>query len=187
MFAKKLLALLFMVCLASAAFGFSVNVPGSIVIFNEPQDVAVKVFNDSYSEKGLEVNFFSPFNYSVIGAPKSVKAQTSAQFVLRVYPAAGLENTYQSASLEAWLGGEKKVVPVTIAVKEKYSGKVSLSGSEPVKPNVSGSGSQGTASGLFSLGPVFAADSDFALNIALVLIAAVLLIAFIARFTNTVA
>ncbi|MBI4053255.1 MAG: hypothetical protein HY394_04415 [Candidatus Diapherotrites archaeon] len=187
MFAKKLLALLFFVCLASAAFAFSVNVPGSITLFNESRDVSVKVFNDSFSEKGLEANFFSPFNYSVIGAPKSVKAQSSAQFTLRVYPAPGLENTYQSASLEVWLGGEKKVVPVTIAVKEKDSGTVSVSGSKPVTANDSGSASQGPASGLFSLGTAFTADSDLAVNLALVLIAAVLLIAFIARFTNRVA
>ncbi len=176
--AKKIVcliaALVFCSFLIGSASAFNVDAPGSIIVFDSPRDIWITVANDSPIEQNLDVKFFSPAISNLPYVPARIGPYSEAKFAITINPSAGLFGKTYESTLVVELGNEKIIRAIVISFK-----KNPVPEQVPAQQPESNLSFNPVAAGFASLA-VF--DSGTALNLALVFIAAILLIAFIARF-----
>ncbi|MDD5163406.1 MAG: hypothetical protein PHD95_04320 [Candidatus ainarchaeum sp.] len=165
-------ALVFCFFLIGSASAFNVDAPGSIIVFDSPRDIWITVANDSPIEQNLDIKFFSPAVSNLPYVPARIGPYSEAKFAITIFPSNELFGKTYDSTLIVSLGSDKIIRTIGLSFKKTIV---------PVPaPGPPGNGNPISA-GLFSLA---AFGSENALNIALAFIAAILLIAFIARFVR---
>jgi|SRR3989338_7362777 len=177
-FFTMLLAGVFLLALTGSASAFLLEAPSGAFIFDSPRDFWIIVKNDSPIDKTLDVRFFSPATSDLLGVPDVIQANSESKFTLRIYPAKGLEGQTYESTLVVSLDNEKAVRTISLAFKNP-----AFQRPVPVPEQNQDSGIGFISAGFVSLAAI---GSENALTIVLVIIAAILLIAFIARFLHRI-
>jgi hypothetical protein len=176
---------IFLLFLAANAAAFPVEIPGNINVFDAPKEVSLVIRNDSGTEKHFTVDFVAPARIELSEAEGTIPAGGFKKIYVTVFPREDLlEQTYET-SLIVELGDEKIVKKVNIIFKPSFFQEQD-SAQEPTPVDFS------TLTGFFSFFSIPAMNFgqyfswETALNVFLVIVAAILLIAFIARFTRRI-
>jgi len=167
-------ALVFCFFLAGSASAFNVDAPGSIIVFDSPRDIQITVTNDSPIEQNLDIKFFSPAISNLPYVPARIGPYSEAKFAITITPSPELFGKTYDSTLIVSLGSDKIIRTIGLSFKKSA---VPVPAPVPQPSN----NVNPISAGLFSLA---AFGSENALNIALAFIAAILLIAFIARFVR---
>lgn len=178
---KKILAVLaaLLLCLGMAS-AFTVDAPGSVLVFNSQKEVWITIDNTSSVEKRLNINFFSPANSDLIEVPEKIDSDSQARIILRLFPRDDLIGQTYESTLEIELGNEKIIRKIDVSFKQE--GQIII---EPVPPEP-GPIAPDFNSITAGFVPLASFGAENALNILLALVAAILLIAFIARFLQRI-
>ena len=161
------LCLVFLFLLAQPS-AMSISVPTDTNVTTASGTFFINVTNDSASQKDLKVTVFAPIK-TEISAPLSIGANSTIPVAIKVYNNFPVK-TSLSSKVEVNLGSETAIKEMTMNFT-------------PVSNNSSGLGA------LFSFG-IFSDEMahftliDWLVFIVLVLIAAVLLVAFVAKLTK---
>jgi len=163
--------LLALLVLSSVSFAFSLTSPDSIEVQGKETYFLVKVFNESKDDQLLKVNFYSTTQSSV-SAPKSVASNAYADVKITVFNNNQPNYNEIDSKLEIYLG--KDLEEKNITLKMISSGE---------------NNSANFFVGLFSLGSFFTESTSFTITEwivfwVLVIVAAILIIAFISRVTK---
>jgi len=172
---KSLTALILCVIFFSvSAQALYVNVPANIIVQQGQKDVPITIRNDSDFEEDYSISFSIPFNAMVNPSFGTLAAGKTTISTLSIQPDKELEASSYDLTMEVKLGEEKAFRNIKVMFKEDLE--------EEEEQDIS-------TIGFFSL----AGSADFILslftyentiNAFLVVVAGILLIAFIARFTR---
>lgn len=162
--------------LASIAFAFDLEVANPVHIFGEQKEISVTIKNTSDKDKELKFAFYAPLKYTIDYIPGEVKAQSYQTIKITFFPETEVENSIYNAVLSVSLDDET----IEKNMKIYYHGeKNSQTGEENNSGNFT--------SGFFSfVGTPLLINAEMVFNVILVIIAAVLLIAFISRLTKRI-
>ncbi len=171
---KSLLGLALILLLFSVgAHALYLNVASTIVVQDSQKDVPLTIGNDTEAEQDYSVQFYAPFDAIVSPSFGRLGSGKSTISSLSIPRQEDLEGSSYEATLEVRLGQEKAFRRLRVIFKE--------AGKEP-------GSATGADSGLISLAGFYAIAGVFTpenlLNVFLVFVAAILLIAFIARFVK---
>lgn len=155
--------LVFLLYFSLAVSALSLSAPSAVSVRETETRFFATIENTSGTENLLTVSYSAPVQYRLIDVPSTIAGNNSATIEIVLLPNSELAGTVYASTLTAKLGNETASRQVNIAFEGAR------------KPS---------AAGFFSLASLLSAEN--ALNIALVIIAAILLIAFIARFTKRV-
>ncbi len=166
---------LFLLLFSMSANALQVDAPSTIVVQESQKDIPLTIRNDTEAEQEYSVQFYAPFDAIVSPSFGRLGSGKSTISSLSIPRQEDLEGSSYEASLEVRLGEEKAFRRLRVIFKE--SGKGEELGS-----------TTGADSGLVSLAGFYAFAGIFTpenlLNVFLVFVAAILLIAFIARFVK---
>ena len=170
-----LVALLFIIVIfSSKAFAFSVTAPESVVV-GDNTSFFIDITNTSEKTADLKVNFYAPISVGVI-APRTIAPNQTIQAKITLSNNKFTKNTQINSTLEVTLDQEAQKKEIALTFSEGQTSSNSLSAA---------------FAGLFSF-------TDFSLEIekfsliewvafwVFIFVAAVLLIAFVARLSNRV-
>lgn len=168
---KVAIFLLFLVIFSSISFAFTVTAPESVEVNEKEIYFFVKVFNESTNSLPLKVNFFST-TATKISAPKIVQPNTYADIKITVFNNNQSNYNEVDSKLEVYLGNSLEERNITLKMVQ-----------------LNQNNSSNTFAGLFTLGSFFTESTNFTITEwivfwVLVIIAAILLIAFISRVTK---
>lgn len=166
-------AVLFLVFNASA---LSVsNIPSSINFFEQTKELRFDVLNNSDFEQPLNIELFSPIRYRIANSiPATLLPGERAQIVLQLFPQKAAVNTQYKSTLYTTLGDETEKREITMFFDANPKALY-------IAQNQNTNQAIG-ASALAILGDANA--GEFWINFILIIIAAILLIAFIARMNR---
>jgi hypothetical protein len=168
--------LIFMIVLfGSKAYSFSITAPDQVIVQGD-NNFYIDIINDTDKQQTLEVNFYSPL-YSQVIAPKTISPKSVVTAKISLTNTKFGPLTQINSTLEVNMGGKIQRKEIPIAFKEKQ-----------VSP---AAGAGAFISGVFSFAPTIQELSKFTLLEwvafwVLVVIAAILVIAFIVRVKNRV-
>ena len=152
-------------CINAAAI--SVDVASTVYIYDQAKDVSIRITNDSGSSQDYSIEFSAPTNFSLSQNNGIIDAGRNKTVRLTIEPNSELVSQTYKSKLEVRIGEEKYVKMVNLVFREAVD---------------EGETGQESPIGFFTFAPLGTVAGEIALNITLVLIAAILLIAFIARF-----
>jgi len=161
--------LVFMLVLFSAKAYASVNVPEQVIV-SDKTTFFIEITNDSDKQVDLEVNFFAPIKSEIV-VPSKIAPYEKTSAKITIFNSKYDESTQLNATVEIKM--DEKVEQKNIALI------------------FSGNNSNSALTGLFSFGTFTQQITKFsifewAVFWVLVIIAAILLIAFISRVRNRV-
>lgn len=160
---SAILAFLMHFSLASSAI--SLNAPSTVTVNGPETRFFATIENTSSSELGLAVFFSSPAPHRLVNVPSTIPANRAAVIEIVLEPTEDRAGTVYASTLTARLGEETASRQITLVFGEA---KKTLA----------------VPTGLVALETIISQENT--LNIALALTAAILLIAFIARFTKRI-
>jgi|SRR3989344_6158012 len=153
--------------LSSSALTLS-HVPSSITFWEQTKEIKFEALNDSGFEQELGIEFFGPIRYRIANSvPSTLLPGERTQIVLQLFPQDASLNTEYKSTLYATLG-EETVKKEIMLFFEQDPGKQLNQNPETQNEN---------PTGFASLGEV----PEFWTNFVLLIIIAIVLIAFIAR------
>ena len=160
------------VLLLSTAHAFSISAPSDVNISGTDGYFYIDITNDSGEMQDIKVEFFTPAQKE-ISAPLSVAPNTTSSAKIRLYNDYDADTTIAS-KLEVYMGKEMESKEINV----RFSGN-------------KGAANGGVLGAFFSLGAFSLETANFtliewALFWFLVIIAAVLLVAFVARVARRV-
>ncbi|MFH1240696.1 MAG: hypothetical protein V1672_05825 [Candidatus Diapherotrites archaeon] len=174
----RLTALLIMLALlisSVSAMELKTYVPNPVYIFDSPKEITFVVENRSSVSKELQINFATSADYDISNYPSELRPHESRKVSMTIYPEKGFEGSVFESQLIINLGNETQVTNMIIKFRgtensEEAVGEIAL------------------ASGFFTLfgAASNAGLSEIVFNVVLVVIAAILLIAFISRYTKRI-
>lgn len=184
---------LFLALLSLSASAFYLDAPGTIIVQQAQKEVLVSIGNDSAIEQDFSAHFSAPFSSSLSPSIGKIGAGKTIALSLSISPQEALGGSTYNCLLEVQAGGEKISRNISVIFKEKEN-KSSPQGTGTGGNNAAGffslaglsgyaAGLSAYATGLFAYGAGLFTPEN-ALNAALAFIAAILLIAFIARFVK---
>lgn len=147
---------------------------GTIIVQQEQREIVATIGNDTAYEQEFGVHWSTPFASGVSPASGKIGAGKTVNVTLSVLPQEALEGSAYSCLLEVQLGSEKAFRNIKVIFKGE---------SEPENGSDNGSTGSLSLAGLFSSAALLFTPEN-ALNAMLAFIAAILLIAFIARFVK---
>jgi len=174
MLRKAVIALaLMLVLLVSGAHAGFVEAPATVVVNEEQKDFDVHIFNGGFSQEDYSVRLFGPFEAAITPSSGSVGGESAVTSTICILHEEGLVGSTFEATLEVELGQFSESKRVRVMFKELEV------------PEETGA----SLAGFVSLAGFYGAASMFLtmenmVNLVLVIIAAILLIAFIARFVK---
>lgn len=169
---KSIYALaLFFLLFSASCQALIVNEIGTIVVQQDEKSVDVKIKNDSDYAQDFTIELSIP-NASIDPSEGSLEAGESITALLSISPEENLAGSTYSGQLRVMMGEEQERKEIRVMFKEKAVEKPK----EEPKPNPGG------FFALPDLSAFFTAEN--ALNIVLAIVAAILLIAFIARLVK---
>ncbi len=170
---KKLLALaLILVLFSVASYAAFVEAPATVVVNQEQKDFDVEIFNEGFGEEDFSVRLFGPFEIEVSPSSGTIRSESAVTSTVSIaHDESFVGNTFET-TLEVELDGETTSRKIRVMFKEIEEGE------EPASEN---------STGFVSLAGFYGVATEFltvenAFNFVLMAIAAILLIAFIARF-----
>jgi len=165
----------------------TVEAPGNVFLAKGEKEISIRMTNGSASSADYSIDFIGPVNVSFSGSNGTIGAFSTKYITMRVPYSASLAGQDYESTLLVQSGGEKIEKKIDVSFMEKAAAPAPV----PKKDADDFIGSNALVSGFFALfsfdwlgwfGWLFTPEN--ALNLALALIAAVLLIAFIARFVK---
>ena len=165
---------LFLLLFSVSANALQVDAPSTIVVQESQKDVRLTIRNDTESEQEYSVQFYAPFDAIVSPSFGRLDSGKSTISSLSIPRQEELEGSSYEASLEVQLGEEKSFRRLRVIFKESGKGE-ELGTAEADSGLVS-------LAGFYSIAGIFTPEN--LLNVFLVFVAAILLIAFIARFVK---
>jgi len=195
---KCLIALVLLVLMSASCLAVSVNVPSTIVVGQEQKDVPITVSVNSSRDTDFEASFSSPFNAYLIPSSGTLKGGKAEILTLSISPNKALEGSNYNVVFEAEIGEEKVFRNVRVIFSEEAGtgqGSAEDNGTGPeAGEGFSGSSGSETGEGViefqaYALAGLYSwveglVSFENIVNIVLVVVAAILLIAFIARFVK---
>jgi hypothetical protein len=180
---KSIIALaLFALLLSASCSALKVSAPSTIVVETGQKNVPIIIENDSTFDQSFEVSFSAPFEFEITPSEGTLEAGRETVVTFSVSQQPETQETNYQGTLEVRLGQDKAFRKLDILFKE---GNTPIIGPDqlPSPGNLTGlisfAGFYSWATGLFTMQNL--------VNFALIIIAAILLIAFIARFLKRVA
>lgn len=158
-----------------SAMELKTYVGNPVYVFDIPKEITIIVENRSSVSKELQINFATSANYDIADYPSELKPHESIKVFITIYPEAGFEGSVFESQLIIKLGNETQVKNMIIKFRETNNIE-------------EGAGEVAFAGGFFTL---FGAVGNSGLSavvfdVLLVVIAAILLIAFISRYTRRI-
>lgn len=163
---------LFLLLFSVSSNALVVDVPGNIIVQQDEKIVDIKIKNDSDYAQDFSVELSIP-NASIDPSEGSLEAGESVTASLSISPEENLAGSTYAGQLRVSMGEEKETREISVMFKEKATAEPK---EEPAPQ---------PAAGFFALPDLsvfFTAEN--ALNIVLAIVAAILLIAFIARLVK---
>jgi len=174
---KSLTALaLFLLLISATAQAIYVKAPATIVVQQEQKDVPIIVRNDSTTEENYSIRLLGPVNAVISPSFGRLSEGQTAISSLSIQPKKSLEGSTYQAILEVEIGEELETRNIKLIFKEEQETEANGTAGTDGAGLFSITGFSTLATGLLTFENV--------LNAFLALVAAVLLIAFIARFTR---
>ncbi len=172
---------LFVFSFASAA---SVEVPSDVYFFEKPTAFPVEIVNDSPVRKSLSVEFFAPVDFEYIDSPSSLPGDSEQRVALVLYPKSSFTGSSYLSTLVVKLGDKTFVKSVKLHFNEK---KEQEQGNEGTEGNGDEEDEEDSLlTGFFSFFAFDFLGFELLLDILLVILASILLIAFISRYSKRV-
>jgi len=165
---------LYAIALVLLVFSTSVSalyldVSNTVVIQEGQKDIPIAIRNDSYKEENYSIEFSAPFEAIVSSYSGKLGAGKATIATLSIQPNKELAGSTYEGTLEVSMGEEKVSRKIRVLFKEEVLEE------EPVEEN--------PLTGFYTIaGSILTLEN--ALNAFLAVIAAVLLIAFIARYVK---
>lgn len=166
---------------ASIVFAFQNDFPNTLAVERGGTDFTFVVTNNSAKDIDFVAEIVLPSSYQFVGLPKILKANASKEVKLTVFSKPELEGLNYRAKITFYAGDE--------AVSKKFT--VAYNGYDAKTQNISTAKPQDTnpnnlENGLSGFVAFFNSNIEFAVITALILVAGVLLIAFISRFVKRI-
>ncbi|MDP6670652.1 MAG: hypothetical protein QGI60_02445 [archaeon] len=175
---RYLFAVIALMTVFASAYAADVDSPGTVYLYDEAKEINVKIVNSEETAQDFSVEFTAPTRFEVNQDSGTVAGNRTKTVSITVFPRSDLvSQTYQS-KLEITLGDKKFVKNINLVFRAQQ-GETPPTIQAPEEPETTN-----PAVGFFTLGAMPALTPELALNVVLGLIAAILLIAFIARFTK---
>ncbi|MDP2974409.1 MAG: hypothetical protein Q8N60_05130 [Candidatus Diapherotrites archaeon] len=169
---KSIYALaLFLLLFSAGCQALILTETGTIVVQQDERNVDVKIRNDSDSAQDFTIELSIP-NASIDPSEGSLDAGESVTALLSISPEENLAGSTYYGQLRVMIGEEQERKEIRVMFK----GEEAEEPKEEPKPNPSGFFALPNLSALFT--------AENALNVVLALVAAILLIAFIARLVK---
>ncbi|MDO8626972.1 MAG: hypothetical protein Q7K42_00770 [Candidatus Diapherotrites archaeon] len=200
---KKIGLILIFLMLLGSVNALVIEYPRTLAVEKEFKEFEVKISNDSGQEKSLAFEFIAPSTIQTSSLPSTVKAGEEVSLIVKIFNDEKFWNSTYISSLKVDLGLEqfsKKIetkylkpvaetsTPIKPTKDTTTENKNSDANKDPVIPAINSMAEILPISGLVSFlnsGNAFN-FGELVLDAFLVLVAAVLLIAFIARFVKRV-
>ena len=168
---KTISVALAILVLANTVSAFELDAPNPVYIFDSEKEITLTIKNTSNENKDLRFAFYAPVKYEIDRIPLQVNAQSYQIVKIKFYPDEKLVGSSYSILLSVALDEDEIVKNMKIY----YRGEL---------PEGTGYVPGSFSSGFFSFAGASLAGSGLLVDIILVIIAAVLLIAFISRYTK---
>ncbi|MDO8537993.1 MAG: hypothetical protein Q7S21_03860 [archaeon] len=156
------------------------NTPSSITFFEQTKELRFDVLNESDFEQALSIEFFSPIRYRIANSiPSNLLPGERTQVVLQLFPQKVTVNAEYKSTLYVTLGDEteKREIDLFFEANPK-----TLYQNQNTQSQNQNNSTQTISTSAFAL--LGANSAEFWINFILIIIAAVLLIAFIARMNR---
>jgi len=172
---KSLIAtLVAMLLLSVSAHAIYIKAPANIIVQGEQKDIPIAISNDTEEEQEYQISFSAPIEYTISPISGKLASGKTTIATLSIAPGENLEGSTYEGTLEVEMGEKKAFKAISMIFKENED-------EEDEEPE--------ETTGFFSLAGYSATITSLltpqnALNTLLGTIAAILLIAFIARFVK---
>ncbi|MCD6434301.1 MAG: hypothetical protein J7L14_01690 [Candidatus Diapherotrites archaeon] len=169
MSSKKIIFFVFLALfLLTASFATNIEVPSVIFVNDKPKNIWVTIYNDADYTRSLKVEFFAPIDYQIAEYPTEVIANGRVDVRITVYPMEK-QNVSYDALLKVKLGNEviKKIIRISFLSRAEQPQQQAETSTAPT--------------GLFGL-----TNEEIFLDIGLFIVAILLMLAFISRYTRLV-
>ena len=167
---------LIMVCVSTQAI--EVDSVGTVYIYGEAKEITLEITNTHESAQDFSIEYNAPTQFELSEINGTISGRGAKNVTLKIYPRSDLTGQSYQTKLDVMIGNERFVKKIDLVFREKRE--------EPAddeKDGNRGEENQIIPVGLFGLG-LGEIGWELGLNIALIVIAAILLIAFIARFVK---
>ncbi len=175
---KYLFAFLAFMIICLGTWAVDIEAPNTIYLYDEAKEVNIRLTNDSDSSQDFSIEFSAPTQFELSAYSGTIPAGKSKNITLTLFPRSDLEGQTYESKLDVEAGSSRKVKMLHIVFR----------GTAEKGEEETGNGEDGTeidaVTGFFTMFAMPEITSGLLLNSALALIAAVLLIAFIARFVK---
>lgn len=174
---KSLLAIVIAMLLFSmSANALFVKAPANIIVMDKQKDIPIAISNEAGEEQTYRISLSAPIEYTLSPISGTLGAGKTTVITLSISPNKGLVGSTYEGTLEVEMGEKKAFKGISVIYKEN----------EPVEDETP---KEANATGFFSIGDYSAAIAGLfmpenAINSILAVVAAILLIAFIARFVK---
>ena len=160
--------------IATSVSAIRVTIPSEVVVAEgQVTQFPIMIENTSSHEKGLIVSYSAPTQNRFLNVPQTIAGGDTIEIIVELQPNNSLTGSVYKSSVNVKLSDESAVRTNALIF---VPGQVISTPNTPT-PNT-------PTTGFFTLGLL---GNDSLLNIVLILVAAVLLLAFIARFVKRVA
>jgi hypothetical protein len=160
--------------MATNVSAIRVTIPSEVVVMEgQVTQFPIMIENTSSHEKGLVISYSAPTQNRFLNVPQTIAGGESVEITVELQPNNSLTGSVYTSSVNVKLSDESAVRTNALIFVPAQT----INTPNTPTPNT-------PTTGFFSLGLV---GNDSILNIILILVAAVLLLAFIARFVKRVA
>ena len=158
-----------------SAMELKTYVGNPVYVFDSPKEITFVVENRSSVSKELQINFVTSADYDISNYPSELKPHESRKVSMTIYPEKNFEGSVFESQLVIRLGNETQVKNMIIEFRETENSEETA-------------GQVALASGFFTL--FDAVDNGglpaLVFDVLLIVVAAILLIAFISRYTKRI-
>ena len=172
---KCLFALIALVWLGFSAHAIEVESVGTVYIYEEAKEITIEVINTNERTQEFSIEYNAPTQFELSEANGTISGRGAKKVFLKIYPRSDLTGQSYQTKLDVLIGNERFVKKIDLVFREKQE--------EQEEGEKGEEGTQIIPVGLFGLG-LEEMSWELGLNIALIIIAAILLVAFIARFVK---
>ncbi len=164
---KEAIAIIAFLLLIPSSNAFLVSTPSNFTIVDKEASLFISIENTTNQEYGLEVKYSAPTQYRTVFVPRTIKPYSAASIEIVLQPDKNLSGSVYESNLTVNLGNETKTKKILLEFKgTKLEEKIDSN----------------STTGLAGLQGLVTAEN--LLNAFLIIIAVLLLIAFIARLTK---
>ena len=176
---QKILVLISLLVIIGSVSAMTVTMPSNIYIFDKKIEVSLVVENHTDSDQSFAMYFYGPADYEFRDVPATIEANDFARIRVIFYPNQELAGQQYETSLITQIGNETITKKVTLIFRDRT--ETAGAGSSSTVGTSAGTGAFTGTTGFFTAS---APSLELGMNVILIIIAAILLIAFISRFTK---